>query len=129
MEESYVHKPHGNIQETKIEQIQEFYTVLGNHDYLDEADNPRLSTDKHCMAKKISMDDGNLKYLVKINRENRIYNPLGMYSEGRHKKFLAKVGKDEFSFKRVNMEIFEYYLNFLRTRNDAWLKIAERSLI
>lgn len=129
VEESFIYKPNKNVEDVAVQAVQEYYTILGSHEYLDENENPRISDESNCLAKKLSTENGSFKYMIKINKENRIYNPLGMYSEGKHKKFLAKIGKDEFTFRRVNMDIFNYYVNFLRTRNDAWLKNAERSLI
>jgi hypothetical protein len=52
-----------------------------------------------------------------------------MYSEGNESRFLAKIGKNEWSFKSVNKDIFDKYVNFLRTKNIAWLNNAERDMI
>ena len=132
--EDFIFRPNTNNNntdnfDTVVEDSDEFYTILGNHEFLDKNGNPRVTTDTDSMAKKILLENGNYKFAIKINRDNRIFNPLGMYSEGRQKRFLNTIGKDEFVFRKVNMDIFDNYVNFLRTRNDAWLKNAERSLI
>jgi hypothetical protein len=51
-----------------------------------------------------------------------------MYSEGQSNKFLAKAGKPEYSFKEVNEKTFSFYVNFLSTKNTAWLSNTEREL-
>jgi hypothetical protein len=51
-----------------------------------------------------------------------------MYSEGQNNKFLSKIGREEWQFKEVNEKIFDLYLNFLSTKNIAWLNNAEREL-
>ena len=69
------------------------------------------------------------KYFVKIGIDNRVYNPIGMYSEGQHNKMLQKIGKKQFNFKRVNKKVYDLYVSFLRTKNLAWLNNADRDLL
>ena len=52
-----------------------------------------------------------------------------MFDEGQHNKILAKVGKNQFNFKRVNKKVFDLYTTFLRTRNLAWLNNANREIL
>lgn len=102
-----------------------YYAVLGNHDYIDENNNPRsLEENKSTLAKNV-----NNKLYIKIGPYGRIFNPMGMFSEGRDNKFAAKTGKNEYSFKQVNQKVFDMYLNFLSTKNLAWLNNAEREMI
>jgi hypothetical protein len=54
---------------------------------------------------------------------------MGMFSEGKSEKFLSKIGRKEYNFKQVNQEIFDMYLNFLSTKNIAWLNNAEREMV
>ena len=69
------------------------------------------------------------KYFIKVGTYGKIFNPMGMFSEGKNEKFIAKIGKKEFNFKEVNQKIFDLYLNFLSTKNLAWLNNAEREMI
>jgi hypothetical protein len=49
-----------------------------------------------------------------------------MYSEGTAKKQMRHAGKPEWEFKETNEVVFNKYINFLRTKNIAWLNNAER---
>lgn len=121
-----------NIQMDKIRQNEpetKFYTLLGDHDFMDENSNPRTNDEtKKTLAKKISKNNSE-KFYIKTGAYGRIYNPMGLFSEGKGDKFVAKLGKKEFEFKEVNYKIFEMYINFLSTKNIAWLNNAERELI
>lgn len=105
----------------------EYYTVLGKHSHIDTEKNPRVPDQKNALAyTKLSEQDK--QYYIKVGLYGKIYNPIGLYSEGRANKFLSKVGKAEYNFTRVNQKVFDMYLNFLRTKNIAWLNNAEREL-
>lgn len=106
------------------DKIDKFYTMWGTEDFIDDDGNTRQNQEnKETFAKNI-----NGKYFVKIGLDNRVYNPLGLFSEGRANKVLAKIGKNEFNFKRVNSKVFDLYLSFLRSKNIAWLNNANREL-
>jgi hypothetical protein len=102
------------------------YTILGNHDYIDDDDNPR-SEESKAMAKSITASN-NTRYFVKIGMYGKIFNPIGLHSEGRQDKFLSKIGRKEWEFKEVNPKVFDLYINFLKSRNIAWLNNAQREL-
>lgn len=102
-----------------------FYTVWGMEDFVDDDGNMRQKNEtKDTFAKVV-----NGKYLIKVGLDNRVYNPIGMFSEGSSNKVLAKIGKNEFNFKKVNSRVFNFYLSFLRTKNIAWLNNANRELL
>lgn len=104
-----------------------FYTLLGEHDFIDENDFTRTSSETpKTYAKSIS--GKREKYYIKTGSYGKIYNPMGMFAEGKANKFVAKLGKKEFEFKEVNYKIFEMYIKFLSTKNIAWLNNAEREL-
>lgn len=106
------------------------YCWFGEHDYLDSEHNPRVDKDdKKALAKCVTLPNGVQKFYIKIGQYGRIYNPIGMYSEGNNNKFLNKIGKSAWEFKEVNKEIFDMYVNFLRTKNLAWINNAERGLL
>ena len=104
-----------------------YYTIFGSHSDIDAEGNPVCSDKKDALAytKTINKDE---HYYIKVGTYGKIFNPIGLYSEGRQNKFLSKVGKNEYSFKRVNSKVFGMYINFLRTKNIAWLNNAEREL-
>lgn len=107
--------------------IYTYYTLFGNHSNLDKDNNPLCDNQKDSMAyiKHINNDK---QYYLKVGLYGKLFNPMGLYSEGRQNKFLSKVGKQEYNFTRVNNKVFDMYLNFLRTKNLAWLNNAEREM-
>ena len=106
-----------------------YYCIFGEHDFIDDENNPRMNKESPKTLAKYIDSETNSRYFIKIGTHGRIYNPMGMYSEGNESKFLAKIGKNEWSFKSVNKDIFDKYVNFLRTKNIAWLNNAERDMI
>lgn len=114
-----------NKQETKSNYTR--YTVFGQHDDIDMEGNPLTDDEKKCLAYIKNLGNSE-QYYLKIGLHGKIYNPIGLYSEGKSNKFLSKVGKQEYNFTKVNNKVFNMYLNFLRTKNLAWLNNAEREL-
>lgn len=118
-------EPDENIESTVIN-----YTVIGLQDYLDNDSNPIIESDieKKAFAKKITTNNID-KFYIKVGTYGKIFNPIGMYSEGKNTKFLSRAGKNEYQFKKVKKEIFDMYLNFLSTKNLAWFNNAERGMM
>lgn len=106
-----------------------YYCIFGEHDFIDQDNNPRMNKESPKTLAKSVDGESQTRYFIKVGTHGRIYNPMGMYTEGNEAKFLAKIGKNEWSFKSVNKEIFDKYINFLRTKNIAWLNNAERDMI
>ena len=114
--------------ESSIEPEHVFYTIIGKHKAIDSEGNPILTQDcDNVFAKKLNSNNST-KYFIKVGLYGKVYNPIGMYSEGRHTKFLTKAGKKEYDFKQVPQKVFDMYLRFLRSKNIAWLNNAEREL-
>lgn len=81
-----------------------------------------------CYAKKITIQSGagiKEKFYVKYDNKGFMYDPWGLYTEGTEEK---KLYGDEptWSFRKVDEKSFSYYLDYLKTRNKAWLHNAER---
>lgn len=106
----------------------EFFTLIGQHEYIDSDNNPRLNTEKSNACAKKVISDKSTKYFIKTGLYGKVYDPIGLYSEGTGAKFLARAGKKAWDFTQVNSKVFEMYLAFLRTKNKAWLTNAEREL-
>lgn len=107
-----------------------FYTVIGKHDFIDFDNRPRSNAESsEILAKKTITDNGNYRYYLKVGQHGKLFNPIGLFSEGNNKKFNSKFGKKEWNFKEVNQEIFNMYINFLTTKNTAWLNNAERAMV
>lgn len=105
------------------------YTLFGQHEDLDEEGNPVTLKEKNTYAYiKTNKTNHKQAFYIKVGLYGKVYNPIGLYSEGKANKFLSKVGKNEYNFTKVNQRVFDMYLNFLRTKNIAWLNNAEREL-
>lgn len=107
--------------------ITNHYTILGDHDYI-ENEKPRTNDESKALAKTITVNN-RTRYFVKTGAYGKLYNPLGMFNGGKEIKFLSKIGKNTFDFKEVNMRIFDLYVEFLRSRNIAWINNAQRELV
>jgi hypothetical protein len=119
-----------NDQKKPSQKKEEYYTVLGEQDFFkDKTKIPCVLTEDKALAKKIINTDNNTnKYYIKVGMYGRPYNPIGLYSEGQSAKFLTKAGKPQYVFKEVNEKTFSFYINFLTTKNTAWLSNTEREL-
>ncbi len=106
----------------------ESYTVLGQHEFVDKDNHPRIKDENKALAKSVQIGNKPAKYYIKVGTYGKIYNPIGLYSEGHSEKFLSKIGRKQFEYKEVNQKVFDMYLSFLSTKNLAWLNNAEREL-
>lgn len=107
---------------------EEFYTVIGHQEFLKNKI-PMVRSESKALAKKITNSANNTsRYYIKVGTYGRPYNPIGLYSEGQNNKFLTKAGKPLYTFKEVNEKTFNFYINFLSTKNTAWLSNTEREL-
>ena len=127
-EQDFIFNPNAT-KPSNVDRKETFYCFLGEHEFLDTENNPRTSKESPKVLAKIVGTPASNRYFIKVGTYGRIYNPIGMYSEGKAGKFLAKIGKNEWNFREVNKGIFDQYVNFLRTKNIAWLNNAERELI
>lgn len=112
----------------QLNKTYEYYTIIGKHKFLDTNKNPRLETETDDVFAKKVVGEHSAKYFIKTGTYGKIYNPIGLFSEGTSNKFIAKVGKKAWQFKEVNSKVFDMYVNFLKTKNTAWLTNAEREL-
>lgn len=104
-----------------------YYTILGKQDYIDTNGFPVIADKEKSLAYTKDIN-GETQYFLKVGLYGKVYNPMGLYSEGKSNKFMAKIGKNEYNFTRVNRKVFDMYLNFLKSKNIAWLNNAEREL-
>ncbi len=117
-----------NPDKEPVQSSYEYYALFGKHSFIDNENNPRTNDEKSALAYKKILESDNPQYYIKVGLYGKIFNPIGLYSEGKANKFMSKVGKNEFQFTRVNQKVFDMYVNFLRTKNTAWLSNAEREL-
>jgi hypothetical protein len=106
----------------------ELFTIIGKHSYIDENENPRVNSETQEVCAKKIISETSTKFYIKTGLYGKIYDPIGLFSEGTSAKFLARAGKKAWDFKEVNQKVFDMYLSFLRTKNKAWLNNAQREL-
>jgi len=121
------HKKDVNLNESG-ESDTEYYTIIGKHQFIDANKNPRCNTETSEVCAKKVTSQAVTKFYIKTGVYGKIYNPIGMFSEGTAAKFLARAGKKAWDYKQVNSKVFDMYLSFLKTKNKAWLNNAEREL-
>lgn len=90
--------------------------------------NDKISED-NAAAIAIKTTNNTLVYKVKIDRRNKLYNPLNDDST----YGLTKVDKTTknimFKFRQVSSECFDYYINFLKKKQESFLTQAQRILL
>jgi hypothetical protein len=143
-----IYRPKDNIQEVdKHTKHVLVFTIVGKHDgFVDELGNVKsdgypVVADKddthaedleHAYAQRIQRGR-QVTYWIKKGGDGRLYNPIGIYNEHLGLKSTSgkyqKGGIEVWKYGEVNREIFLHYLNFLRTRNQAWLINAQRELV
>lgn len=119
----------------KPKRSETIYTVSGQQDYLEKGKYPCVKTDSqtaqespNAFAMKITIGQ-RTKYYAKRGKHGRLYNPIGMFSEGMVQKRLGHAGKLEWRFVEIGERAFQFYRDFLRTKNIAYLHNAERELL
>lgn len=128
MSDQFIFQQQNRNMQTEDGDTIELYTLIDDHDFTDDANNPRSKKDDdRVLAKKFFRKDGTIKFMIKRDGSGKLFNPLSIYgdNQSRAANFLDKTCKD-FKFRTVNMKIFEYYVNFLKTKNLSWLYNAER---
>lgn len=108
--------------------IYHYYTIVGKQESFDDENNPILNGDTPEVLAKKTVSDTKTRYFIKIGPYGKIFNPIGLFSEGRSNRFLRQSGKPEWQFKEVNSRVFDLYLSFLRTKNIAHINLAEREM-
>jgi hypothetical protein len=112
------------------------YTFIGSEDYLCDGNYPCLRLNNYeeafsnpkAHAIRVS-SESRTRYYVKTGPHGRLFNPTGSLSEGASAKELRHKGKLEWSLKEATEKVFNFYLDFLRTRNPSYINNAERELL
>tara|TARA_R110000824_G_scaffold273457_1_gene461944 strand:+ start:169 stop:561 length:393 start_codon:yes stop_codon:yes gene_type:complete len=115
-----------SVQEEISSQETAFYTMFGKHEWLDEEGFPRAHSESLDTHAKSIVDENKSKFFVKRGRYGKLFNPIGIFSEGTSGKQLRHAGRPEWQFKEASKETFDFYIRFLKTKNSAWLHNAER---
>ena len=111
------------------------YTLTGKEEYLENDHYPCIKLDSEtaqespdAFAMKITIGQ-RTKYYAKRGKHGRLYNPIGMFSEGMASRKLGHAGRFEWRFTEVSEKVFAFYRDFLKTKNIAYLHNAERELL
>lgn len=113
---------HKNSADSKRES-NKYYCVAENCDFMDDKGYPQKKSDsREVTAKKIIKQDGSYQYLIRLDTNGKLYNPISIYDDNVSKRPYRNNDR----FQNVNLKTFEYYINFLKTKNISWFNNAER---
>jgi len=119
-----------NVPESTREET--VYTMKGDEDYLNNGGYPCLSIgmeeaqeNEKAYALKVCIDEKET-YYAKLGTYGRLFNPIGLYSEGTSSQELKHAGKPRWMLQSVDKKVFDFYLDFLRTKNLSYFNNAER---
>jgi len=77
-------------------------------------------------AKSVIRTDGTKKYMIRLDSNNKFYNPISIYGTEHNKTFLDRICRSNEKFKEVSEKTLNLYVKFLQTKNILWLTNAER---
>ena len=123
--EDFIFNPRGSKKPTQAEPSTIIKDVFYNES-LEEVD----EKDSSVCAKAVVAGDRAKYYKYYLKQERRsgyLYNPKGMYSEASKRRDSS--GQSQWKFRQVNEKVFNMYIKFLETKNEAWLNNAERELV
>jgi len=78
---------------------------------------------------KVITSGNKASYYVKQDKYGNLFNPQGMYQEGTQRKQMRHAGRPRWVFIKVDQKIYDLYIKFLETKNEAWLHNAEREMM
>ena len=117
------------------------YTMFGKHHELDSQKYPLLFDIKYEDGQievaeesldafaKMTHFGNQTRYYIKAGSGGHFFNPLGMYEGAGHNNNRKRLGRSEWNFIEVPHKCFKLYLNFLKTKNRAFLTNAEREVL
>lgn len=107
-----------------------FYSLVGQEDFVDDAGNPMVRQDgTKVLAKKITRGDSPTQYFIRLSTNNKLYNPVSQVGEDKSTSIVDNTCRPTNRFAPVSPAVFEYYLQFLSSKNLLWLNKAEREKI
>lgn len=112
----------------EVEHINKFYTLFGQHDFL-ENNLPCLTKFDDVKMFAYSIQHGDITtYFCKVDKNGRLYNPIGLTVQAQVRRNRQR-GKDNWQFRKQEKKVFDFYLQFLKTKNPAHLNVAQRERI
>ena len=107
---------------------EKYYCILGSEDYVDDEGFPRKKNIDNSVVARSTPGRDSCRHFIRISQNKKLYNPISVMDDDRSSDFLDSVCRSSDSFKSVNNKIFSMYLNFLISKNIAWLHRAEREM-
>jgi hypothetical protein len=105
-----------------------FYTLSGQEDEIID-DKPIKSTEsEEVYAKVLQKKDGSYKHMIRTSADGKLYNPVSIYGQEKTNGFLDRICRSNDKFKKVNEKAFNWYVQFLSTKNLSWFHNAEREI-
>ena len=112
------------------------FTLVGKQDYFDEERYPIIEDldqngqfveaeerDQAYALRRVGTDM--TRYYLKFGGPGgRLFDPMSVDGDRYGRKLLPGLG--EYRWREVNRKAFSYYINFLKTKNKAYLRNAER---
>lgn len=119
------------INNDKKETIEhQFYCLAGDEDFVDKLGNAMVTTDSNkVLAKKITKSNSPIQYFIRLSTNNKLYNPVSQVGEDKSSSIVDNTCRPTNRFTPVSPAVFEYYLQFLNSKNLLWLNKAEREKI
>lgn len=139
--ENAVYQPNAEAQVSEVHNSEstKVYTTIGKNDAVDAAGYPVLQSkvldskvtlaqdrDLACAMSISRPSQPEPEYYIKGKGDGRFVDPNSIDQDGRNNK--TRLGLPELQWRRVNRNSFISYLEFLRTKNRAYLVNAEREV-
>jgi len=108
----------------------EWYCCIGNEDFLDDNGRPRTKTNNDkTVATKVSRTNSPDQYMIRLSTQNKLFNPVSVFDNEQSSSIIDNTCRPTNRFINVNQTVFDYYIQFLMSKNVAWLNKAEREMI
>jgi hypothetical protein len=101
------------------------YTLSGSHALSEDSDLLTINNEQVC-AKIVHRIDATKKYMIRLDSNNKFFNPVSIYGTEKNKTFLDRICRSNQKFSEVSEKVFSLYTKFLSTKNILWLNNAER---
>ena len=119
-----LYKSQSDVKEDLLQQ--EFFTLSGNEEFILQDTPRRHKIDDGVYAKRIQKKDGTFKLSIRTSTDGKLYNPMSIYGEEKKSTLLDNVCKSNEKFRTVSPKTFDLYIQFLTSKNLAYLYNAER---
>lgn len=101
-----------------------YYTLFGNHDFIDDEGYPRGDYDNRKILAKTVCENGKTEHYIMIGEDGHLANPMKALMTVSPK---ARLGIKE-DYVKCSESMFNNYIQFLKTKNQAWYTQARREV-